>query len=166
MKTFNMKKLFTIFIALVSFNISAQCDIKTVKRPDGNTINYFNPKPVIRQSQYEVGTAIYKNETTGMYMVNISVLFKTIPPKNIKSKLTIQTTGKRGIELKLVKSEQVDMNGRKLAVGLYEIDKLSFEELKKFQLKSIFFYLESKIYGATVSENKNIYIKEIECLNN
>lgn len=159
-------KLLTLFLLFIYSNIFGQCDIKTVNRPDGNTINYFNPKPVIRQSQYEVGTAIYKNETTGMYMVNISVLFKTIAPKKIKGKLTIQTTGKRGIELKLVKSEQVDMNGRKLAVGLYEIDKLSFEELKKYQIKSIFFYLESKMYGATVTENKNIYSNEIKCLTN
>jgi len=161
-----MKNLITIIITLVSINISAQCETKSVKRPDGNTITYFNPKPVIRQTQYEVGTAIYKNETSGMYMVNISVLFKTIPPKSIKGKLTIQTTGKRGIELKLVKSEQVDMNGRKLAIGLYEIDKVSFEELKKYPLKSIFFYLDKKMYGATVTENKNIYINEIKCFNN
>lgn len=158
-----MKNLITIIIALISINVSAQCDIKTIKRPDGNTISYFNPKPVIRQTQYEVGTAIYKNETSGMYMVNISVLFKTLPPKNIKGKLTIQTTGKRGIELKLVKSEQVDMNGRKVAIGLYEIDKSSFEELKKYPLKSIFFYVDKKMYGATVTENKTIYINELKC---
>ena len=158
-----MKNLIIIIAALVSFNISAQCETKTVKRPDGNTITYFNPKPVIRQNQYEVGTAIYKNETTGMYMVNISVLFKTLAPKYIKGKLTIQTTGKRGIELKLVKSEQVDLNGQKLAIGLYEIDKASFEELKKYQLKSIFFYLDKKMYGATVTENKNVYMNELKC---
>jgi hypothetical protein len=161
-----MKSIYLLVVILYQAVCYSQCNLKTINRPDGNTIKYFNPKPVIRQSQYEVGSAIYKNETTGMYMVNISVLFKTIAPKNIKGKLTIQTTGKRGIELKLVKSEQVDMNGRKLAVGLYEIDKLSFEELKKYQLKSIFFYIDSKMYGATVTENKNVYMNELKCLIN
>jgi hypothetical protein len=74
-----MKKVLIMIIACISFNISAQSDMKTISRPDGNTIKYFNPKPIIIQSQYEVGTAIYKNVTTGKFMINISVLFKTIP---------------------------------------------------------------------------------------
>jgi len=159
-----MKFIIAAFIALISINLNAQCNTKSNKRPDGNTITYFNPKPVIRQSQYEVGTAIYKNETSGMYMVNISVLFKTISPKNIVGSLTIQTTGQKGIELKLVKSEQVEMNGRNLSIGLYEIDKSSLEELKKYQLKSMFFYLEGKMFGVTVTENKDIFISELKCL--
>ena len=97
-------------------------------------------------------------------MVNISVLFKTISPKNIVGSLTIQTTGQKGIELKLVKSEQVEMNGRNLSIGLYEIDKSSLEELKKYQLKSMFFYLEGKMFGVTVTENKDIFISELKCL--
>jgi len=159
-----MKLLITVVITLFSINLNAQCNTKSTIRPDGNKISYFNPKPVIRQSQYEVGTAIYKNETSGMYMVNISVLFKTISPKNIVGSLTIQTTGQKGIELKLVKSEQVEMNGRNLSIGLYEIDKSCLEELKKYQLKSMFFYLEGKMFGATVIENKDIFISELKCL--
>lgn len=159
-----MKKLLILIIGCISFAIHAQSEIKTITRPDGNTIKYFNPKPIIIQKQYEVGTAIYKNETTGKYMINISVLFKTIPAKDIKGKLTIQTEGIKGLVLKLVKSEQVEMNGRKLATALYEIDKVSFVELKKYPLKSIFFYLEDKLTGATVTKNKNLIITEIKSL--
>lgn len=159
-----MKSLITILITLININLNAQCNTKSTIRPDGNEITYFNPKPVIRQSQYEVGTAIYKNETFGMYMVNISVLFKAISPKKIIGNLTIQTMGQKGIELKLVKSEQVEMNGRNLSIGLYEIDKSSLEELKKYQLKSMFFYLEGKMFGATVTENIDVFISELKCL--
>ncbi|WP_445453150.1 hypothetical protein [Flavobacterium sp. 25HG05S-40] len=159
-----MKKILLIIISCISFNISAQSDIKTITRPDGNTIKYFNPKPIIIQKQYEVGTAIYKNVTSGKYMINISVLFKTIPAKDIKGKLTIQTQGKKGLVLKLVKSEQVEMNGRKLATALYEIDKVSLVELKKYPLKSIFFYLGDKQTGATATKNKSLIITEIKSL--
>jgi hypothetical protein len=163
-----MKKItYLLLLVLVSsFNSSAQCDIKTNNRPDGNTIKYFNPKPVIRQSQFEVGTAIYKNETSGMYMVNISILFKTLAPKNLTGILTIQTTGNKGLELKLLKSEQIEMNDRKLVMGLYEIDASTLAQLKKFPIKSIYFFLDKKMYGATVTENKNIFINEIKCFNN
>ena len=58
-----MKNYIFIITLLINVIGNAQCDIKTNNRPDGNTIKYFNPKPVIRQNQFEVGTAIYKNET-------------------------------------------------------------------------------------------------------
>ncbi len=159
-----MKKTFTLIIAVLSLSLYAQPSFKTITRPDGNTIKYFNPKPVIIQNQYVVGTAIYRNATSGKYMINISVLFKTIQAKDINGKLTIQTEGKKGLELKLVKSEQLEMNGRKLATALYEIDKLSLAELKKYPLKSIFFYLGNKMYGATVTQNKKLIMNEIKDL--
>ena len=158
------QKILLIIIGFIGFNISAQSDIETINRPDGNTIKYFNPKPIIIQSQFEIGTAIYKNVTTGKYMINISVLFKTLQAKDIKGKLTIQTEGKKGLVLKLIKSEQLEMNGKKLATALYEIDKVSFLELKKHPLKSIFFYLENKLTGSTVTKNKNLIIAEIKSL--
>jgi hypothetical protein len=159
-----MNKLLLIFITLISVNIHSQCnDLKTTKRPDDNTIKYFNPKPIIRQDTYEVGSSIYKNITTGKYMVNITVLFKKISPKNITGNLTIQTNNNVGIELPLILSEQVDMNGNKTVVALFEIDDKSLIEMQKHPLKSIFFYLEGKMYGATVSENTNLYVQQFKC---
>lgn len=161
-----MNKQLTIIIILISVNIYAQCnDLKTTKRPDNNTIKYFNPKPIIRQDSYELGSAIYKNTTTGKYMVNITVFFKKMSPKDITGKLTIQTTNNVGIELPLLLSEQVDMNGNKTVVALYEIDSRSLAELKKYSLKSIYFYLDEKMYGATLTENKSIFISQFPCLN-
>lgn len=157
------KTILICFLLASNLNAFGQCDIKTVERPDGNLIRYFNPKPVIIQEQYEVGSAIYKNETSGKFMVNISVLFKTMQPKKVKSNLTIQTNGNRGIVLKLIKSEEIEMNGRKLAVALYEIDKTSLDQLKKYLLKSIFFYLDGHMYGSTITNNKDIFIKELKC---
>jgi len=161
-----MKKLLILFIALISLTVHSQCnDLKTTKRPDNNIIKYFNPKPIIRQDTYEVGSAIYKNTTTGKYMVNITVFFKKMSPKDINGKLTIQTTNNVGIELSLVHSEQVDMNGNKTAVALYEVDNRSLTELKKYSLKSIYFYIDGKMYGATVTENKSLFISQFPCLN-
>lgn len=162
-KKIRMKIHITIFIAFICTNLNAQCNTKTTVRPDGNIITYFNPKPIIRQAQYEVGTAIYKNETTGIYLVNISVLFKAMLSDNITGNLTIQTTGKKAVELKLVKNEQVEMNGKTLSIGLYEIDKYSFEELKKYPLKNMFFYLDGKRFGANVTENNNVFNNQLKC---
>ena len=161
-----MKISIILLIALISTTLHSQCtDLKTTKRPDNNTIKYFNPKPIIRQDAYEVGSAIYKNTTTGKYMVNITVFFKKMTPKDITGKLTIQTTNNVGIELPLLLSEQVDMNGNKTVVALYEIDSKSLVELKKYPLKSIYFYLEGKMYGATTTENKSLFIGQFPCFN-
>ncbi|WP_396143646.1 hypothetical protein [Flavobacterium sp.] len=156
-------KLLTLFLIFIYSNIFGQCDIKTVNRPDGNTIKYFNPKPIIIQEQFEVGTAIYKNVTTGKMMINLTILFKSLPNKPLNGELIIQTTNKIGITLKLIKSEEVEMNGKKVAIGLYEIDNKSIVELKKYPLKSIYFSIDNKKYGQSISKNNNIYINELNC---
>jgi len=159
-----MKIIIILITTLISLSIHGQCnDLKTTKRPDNNTIKYFNPKPIIRQDTYEVGSSIYKNLTADKYMVNITVLFKKNSPKNITGNLTIQTNNNVGIELTLLLSEQVDMNGNKTVVALFEIDDSSLIEMQKHPLKSIFFYLEGKMYGATVSENANLYVQQFKC---
>jgi hypothetical protein len=139
-------------------------ELKTTVRPDGNTIKYFNPKPIIIQNQYEVGAAVYKNTTTGIFMLNLSILFKTTAAKKISGKLTIQTEGKKAIVLKLLKSEQVDMNGFKLTTAFFEIDKSNLVELKKYNLKSLNYTLDGKIYGSTITLNKNLLINQIKLL--
>jgi len=156
-------KLLTLFLIFIYSNIFGQCDVKTVNRPDGNTIKYFNPKPIIIQEQFEVGTAIYKNVTTGKMMINLTILFKSLPNKPLNGELIIQTTNNIGITLKLIKSEEVEMNGKKVAIGLYEIDKKSIVELKKYSLKSIYFSIDNKKYGQSISKNNNIYINELNC---
>jgi hypothetical protein len=158
-----MKKAFLLLFAFTNLYAVGQCDIKTVIRPDGNTIQYFNPKPIIIQNQFEIGTAIYKNVSTGKFMINITILFKSLPRKKLEGDLTIQTSGNKGLILKIIKSEEVDMNGRKVSIALYEIDKKSLIEIKKYSIKNIFFNIGKKMYGESISTNNNIYINEIKC---
>lgn len=160
-----MKKLILIvtLIFLVITSSFGQCNFKTVNRPDGNIINYFNPKPVIIQSDYEVGISIYKNMTTDELMLSISVLFKSMTPKKLTKNLIIQTTNIKGIELKPLVSETMVMNGRNVSVGMYKIEKADFFELKKYALKSLFFYLEGNLKGASVTENNTIIKNELNC---
>lgn len=161
-----MKKI-NILITLVFLNIiplSAQCNyMKTTNRPDGNVIKYFNPQPVIRQSDYEVGISIYKNITTDELMLNISVLFKSMQPKKLTKNAVIQTTNIKGIDLVQLMTETIVMNGRDVSIGLYKIEKADFEQLKKYSLKSVFFYLEGNLKGSTVTENASILNIELDC---
>ena len=72
-----MKKIILIllFNSLLGYS---QCDYQVNNRPDGNVIKYFNPKPIIRQSGYEVGVAINYNSSTKKYYINLTVLLKNI----------------------------------------------------------------------------------------
>ncbi|MDP3314388.1 hypothetical protein [Lutibacter sp.] len=160
-----MKKIIiTIsFIILIITPSISQCNLKTTVRPDGNVIKYFNPQPVIRQSEYEVGISIYKNITTDELMLNISVLFKSMVPKKLTKNAIIQTTNIKGIDLVPLMSETIVMNGRDVSMGLYKIGKVDFEELKKYPLKSVFFYLEGHLKGSTVTENKFVLKDELNC---
>jgi hypothetical protein len=161
-----MKKIIFLstFFIFIATDLSAQCNnLKTTNRPDGNLIKYFNPKPIIRQSDYEVGVAIYKNETTNELMLNVSVLFVAMQPKKLTENLIIQSTNKKGISLKPLMSELITMNGRKLAMGLYAIDKADYEELKLHNLKSIFLYLDGNLIGSTVTENASVLRTQLNC---
>lgn len=159
-----MKNYFFIITFLICVLGNAQCDIKTNNRPDGNIIKYFNPKPVIRESNYEVGIALYKNETTNKYMINISVLFIGIKPMDLVGDLIIQTTSQKSIVLKLLSSNKIKMNGRDLTIALFDLDKSSKINLQSNTLKSLFFKMDKKNHGLTVSENKSIITNELNCL--
>ncbi len=158
-------KLITIILFLFGVLCQAQCDIKTTLRPDGHTIKYFNPKPIIRAENYEVGISLYKNMNTKQYFLNVSVLFKNMQPVKLHEGLTIQMNGKNGIILKLITSNLIQMNGRELAIGLYEIDKQNLKLFETQNLKSLFFYLNNKMYGTTLTENNTLLIDEINCFN-
>jgi hypothetical protein len=56
------------------------------------------------------------------------------------------------------------MNGRDLTVALFDLDNISKINLNKNSLKSLFFKMNGKIYGSTVTENKLILINELNCL--
>lgn len=63
-----MKKL-SILICLIvsSFTALAQYEVKTIKRPDGITLKYFNPTLVAIASSHEAGLSLYKNMNTKQY---------------------------------------------------------------------------------------------------
>ncbi|MCL9768876.1 hypothetical protein NAT47_00425 [Flavobacterium sp. HXWNR69] len=160
-----MKKLIILIIACHSFvNLYAQCDIKTNIRQDGNVIKYFNPKPIIKEKEYELGASIYKNQTSGQYLVSIIVLHKNGYSQDISGDLKIQTNSNNGISLKNIENKQVVMNGKRVTIGMFEIDKRSLIILKNNTLKSIFFEMNSKIYGSTITENKSLFMNQLQCL--
>tara|TARA_R110000823_G_scaffold315665_1_gene449290 strand:- start:5062 stop:5553 length:492 start_codon:yes stop_codon:yes gene_type:complete len=158
-------RLSVILLLLYQFGM-AQCEIKTTERPDGNIIKYFNPKPVVRQSDYEIGVSVYKNITTDVEMLNVSVLFKGEKPKKLTGNLVIQTTNTKGISLKPLMTELIKMNGRDVAIGLYEIDKISATELSHHDLKSVFVTVGQSLVGATVTENVGVLRFNFGCLKN
>ncbi len=162
-----MKKLATLII--ITFCIAngfAQCDYKTNNRLDGNTIKYFNPKPIIREASYEVGASVYYNVTTEKYFINLTVLFLTMTQQDISGDLTIQLeNSSSSIVLKIAKSNRVQMNGKNVTVALFEVDNESLKLFEAKQLKSIFFKMNSKIYSSTISDNKALFINQLKCFN-
>lgn len=158
-------KIILLILIGISYNYThSQCEVKTTHRPDGVTIKYFKPKPIIRNSNFEVGVSIYKNENTNDYMLSVSVLFMKMLPKDLERDLVIQTTNTNGLRLKQVLSKQITMNGRVLANAMYIIEQRDFEELSNYSLKSVFFHLGENLEGSTVSENNKILNNELQCL--
>ena len=162
--TFNttyMKKFFALIFCFVGICAFSQSEIRTVQRPDGVTLKYFNPLPVAIHSNFEAGLALYKNVTNDFYLVALTVLFKTSKPTELSGDLMIQTTGTKGILLESVFHKLVDMNGRKVASSMYLLTESDIMELKKSPIKLIAFEINGSPIGLNLTKNKSILVTEM-----
>jgi hypothetical protein len=159
------KSLLVSFLIITSFTAFAQYDIKTVNRPDGVTMKYFNPIPVAINNNYEAGLSLYKNTDNNTYLLAITVLFKSNTPIVLNGNLIIQTTGNKGISLKPVMHKLINMNGKNVASSMYLLTNRDLIELKSKSLKLVSFYVHTQPIGLTITKNKDILIKEFSLLN-
>ena len=160
-----MKKLLLLSFLIIS-NLTAfgQYDIKTVNRPDGVTMKYFNPIPVSIVNNYEAALSLYKNTNDKTYFLSITVLFKTNTPTELNGNLIIQTTGNNGISLKPVMHKLINMNGRNVASSMYILTNRDIIELKSKLIKLISFYVNDQPIGLNLTKNKDLLIKEFSII--
>lgn len=159
------KQISLIALLILMFHQSySQCNFQTVNRPDGITIEYFNPKPVIIKNNYEAGISVYKNKNNGEFTLNLTLLFKNLVPKELNKSLVIQTNSDEGIELDIVVSKLMTMNGAKVAIAQYFIDQRSLDILRKYDLKTLYFYINGDLIGSTIDKGHDIIRNQINCL--
>lgn len=160
-----MKKIIIIFTVLFLTKAHSQCDIKTTNRPDGVTIKYFTPKPVSIGKKHETGLSLYYNKNTKQYTLGVFVLHKTQQVAKTTGNLILQTTNNNGISLKPHVSEVIEMNGNEVSTTIYYLTSKDLQELKTFNLKTVSFTINGEIIGMSVTQNKDLIIKEFNCLN-
>lgn len=160
-----MKNIF-LLISLIfsSFTVLGQFEVKTIIRPDGITLNYINPIPVVIATDYEAGLSLYKYTAKNVYTLAITVLFKSSVPEELYGNLLIQTTGKNGISLKPVMNELINMNGRQVAASMYYLTERDIKELSNNTIKMISFNVDNEIIALHLTENKDLLIKEFNLL--
>lgn len=161
-----MKSIF-LFLSLIisSFPVFGQLEIKTNHRPDGITLNYINPMPVVINSDYELGLSLYKDPANNRYFVGIVILFKTSLPTKLTDNLLIQTNGNKGISLVPIMNKLVNMDGRDVAISMYSLDGKDIKELSIYPIKMISFNVNSEIIALHSTENEDLLLKEFIILN-
>lgn len=157
--------LLIVFLSIICQFSFSQCQVKTTTKEDGNVLKYLNPMPVVRQADYEIGLSVYKNISSNITMLNVSVLFKGKEVRELEGDAIIHTSGERGISLKPVVFDLVEMNGKDVAIGLYEIEPILLSYFENNYLKNIFVKVGGDLVGASVSENKWIIRDNLNCLN-
>lgn len=160
-----MKRILLLSLLIIS-NLTAfgQFDIKTVNRPDGVTMKYFNPMPVAITSSHEAGLSLYKNTKDKSYLLAVTVLFKASTATELNGNLIVQTTGNKGISLKPVMHKLINMNGRNVATSMYLMTPRDIIELKSKLIKLVSFYVNGHPVGLNLTKNKDILIKEFSIL--
>ena len=56
------------------------------------------------------------------------------------------------------------MNGNKVSTTIYYLTNKDLQELKTYTLKTISFKINGELIGMTVTQNKDLLIKEFNCL--
>lgn len=136
-------------------------EMKTVKRPDGITMKYFNPSPVVIADSHDAGLAVYKNVDTNQLFLTITVLFKKEEPTELSGDLIIQTKGTEGLSLSSVWHKLINMNGLNVATSMYLLTDRDINELKINPIKLISFTAYNQPVGLNLTKNKNLVIDEI-----
>ena len=159
-----MKKLLILTLLLI-FNITySQNEIKTTNRPDGVTLKYFNPIPVVITNSYEAGLSLYKNINTKQYFLTVTVIFKQQSPTALSGNLLIQTTGTKGLSLSPVWHKLINMNGFDVATSMYLLTNRDIVELKAKPIKLISFNAYNQPVGLNLTKNKDLVITELSKL--
>lgn len=161
-----MKKLLLLWLMIISnLTVFGQFEIKTINRPDGVTMKYFNPIPVAINNSYEAGLSLYKNTNKKSYLLAVTVLFKKNTPTVLDGNLVIQTIGNNGISLKPIMHKLINMNGRNVASSMYILTNRDIIELKSKLIKLVGFNINGQPVGLNLTKNKDILIKEFLGLN-
>jgi hypothetical protein len=159
-----MKNLLLLATFIISQFVFSQNEIKTVNRPDGVTLKYFNPSPIAIASSHEAGLSLYKNMNTKQYFLAVTVLFKNETATELSGNLLIQTTGTKGLSLEPVFHKLITMNGRKVASSMYLLTNRDIGELKTNNIKLISFNAYNQPVGLTLTTNKDLIVKELSKL--
>jgi len=160
-----MKKLL-IFVTLLLLNsiISAQCNIKTINRPDGTTVRYLNPNMVGTGTSCEVGLSVSNNGNS--YFINTTVRYFSTPKKQIGS-LKIQLQNNSALVLKLSDSQIATTNGNNVSLGVYSTTLQDIKLLRSSQLvRIVFVESDGTNQIVSISKNNNLMMDQIKCLSN
>lgn len=158
-----MKKITIVFLFAFTLGFS-QNEMKTIKRPDGVIIKYFNPVPVVIANSHEAGLSLYKNINTKQYYLVLTILFKQQKPTELTGELLIQTTGTKGLILPPVWHKLINMNGQNVASSMYLLTNRDINELKIRLIKLINFTAYNQPIGLNLTKNNDILMKEFSIL--
>jgi hypothetical protein len=57
------------------------------------------------------------------------------------------------------------MNGKEIGTSIYYLTQKDIAQLEKYPLKTLSVKVNNNIIGLTITENKNLIIKQFSCLN-
>ncbi|MCZ2247532.1 MAG: hypothetical protein LC111_02095 [Bacteroidia bacterium] len=151
-----------LFIVGLSMKSSAQCNVKTINRPDGVTVKYMNPEMVGKGTGRELGVSISHNGLD--YCFNTTVLFSTHPIKSTGT-LMVELSDNQSLNLKLFASELAVIKNSEVSANVYLLTKTDIEKLKKTIIKKIIFKEEGgKNHIIILTKNFDVAARHINCL--
>lgn len=82
----------------------------------------------------------------------------------IDGSLSIKTTNTKGLSLPLITSNTTNYNGNVLIYALYTLSETNLYQLKSYPITQMYFNMAGQTYGASISQNKEVYKNQLSCL--
>lgn len=151
-----------MFLMLIAFIVTAQCDCEKINRDDGVIVTQCNPLPVAYDNNTQVGLAAASNGREKY--ITITVRFK-YTAQDITGNLSIRLADNNLITFELVNSGLAFIGNSQVAQGVFFANELDITKLKKSNIKTITFKLADgllRTYQAT--SNADVLKSQVRCL--
>lgn len=152
----------TIFLTLMTIFVHGQCNCEKINRDDGTKITQCNPLPVAYDNTTQVGLGAASNGQEKF--LTVTVRFK-LTAQNITDNLSIQLEDNNLMTFKLVNAQLAYIGNSQVAQGVFLVNNIEIDKLKKAMIKTISFKLKDgllRTYQAT--SNVDVLKKQVLCL--
>lgn len=151
-----------IIIFYYSLAYNQNCNIKTNKRPDGVTVEYFNPKLVYFSSDFEVGLSLAK--ANNIISLSVSTRYTGLKQQELLSEFNIRLKNGTTLKPDFYTSRNTYINGESANITIFTLNNKEQKLLRNNIINGLTINFEyNGMYYISLTNNNSVIVNQIKC---